>query len=357
MVHNFREFKRIVGPKVKVCCVVKANAYGHSIKEAAQILNRAGAEWFGVDSLEEARLLRKAGIKIKILILGYIPLTNLALATAENFSITVYNLKILEKIVLLKLKKPIKIHLKIETGLNRQGIEEENMSEFIKFLKAHGDKFITEGISMHFANIEDTQNPSFALLQLKRFSNAVKEIEKRKVKFTLKHAAASAGAILYPQTHLNMVRVGIGLYGLYPSPQTAAKVKLRPVMTWKSVVAQIKNVDRGESVGYGRTWIAKDKTKIAVVPVGYFDGYDRKLSNCGRVIIRGKYARIVGRICMNMFMVDISCISGVKLEDEVILVGKSGCCEITVDEIAGKIGTINYEVVSRINPAISRIVK
>lgn len=356
LLSNVSVFRSIVGNNVLLCGVVKANAYGHGIKEVSSILEKSRIDWFAVDSANEALSLRGFEIKKPILVLGYIRLSELEEVINSNISFVVYNLETLKEIVSINFKKKAKIHLKIETGLNRQGIEEKNISGFVEFIKLHKDKFVTEGISMHFANIEDTKDPSFAKLQLKRFNKKVEEIEEQGIKFNIKHAAASAGVVLYPETHLDMVRVGIGLYGLHPSKETIGKIELKPVMTWKAVIAQIKNVSKGESVGYGRTWIAKKKTKIAIVPVGYSDGYDRKLSNCGRVIIKGKYAPVVGRICMNMFMVDVTKIPSVQLEDEAIIIGKKGNLEITADEIAQKIGTINYGVVSRINPLLPRIV-
>lgn len=356
LLFNVTAFRSVVGNKVLFCGVIKANAYGHGLKEVSSVLEKSKIDWFAVDSANEALSLKGFGIKKPILVLGYVRLSELEEVINKNISFVVYNLETLKKIVTLSLKKKALIHLKIETGLNRQGIKEIDISKFVEFIKSHKDKFITEGISMHFANIEDTKDPSFAKLQLKRFNEKVKEIETKGIKFDIKHATASAGVILYPSTHLDMVRVGIGLYGLHPSKETIDKIILKPVMTWKTVIAQVKNVSKSESVSYGRTWVAKKKTKIAVIPAGYSDGFDRKLSNCGRVIVKGKYAPVIGRICMNMFMVDVTEISSVQLEDEVIIIGKNGNLEITADEIAQKIGTINYEVVSRINPLLPRIV-
>ncbi|MDP3994445.1 MAG: alanine racemase [bacterium] len=355
-VKNVRVFRKLIGNKVLICGVVKANAYGHGLGEVAQILKNTDVDWFAVDSVKDALLLRDLKTKKPVLILGYINLSDIGDLIRKDISFVVYNIETLKKIVELNLNKKAKIHLKIETGLNRQGVEGIELKEFVKFIKLHKDKIVPEGISMHFANIEDTKNPDFAKLQLKRFKERLREIEKQGVKFNIKHAAASAGIILYPDTHLDMVRVGIGLYGLFPSKETIKKVKLFPALSWKSIVAQIKTVDKGESVGYGRTWFAHRKSKIAVIPVGYFDGYDRKLSNRGKVIIKGLFASVVGRICMNMFMVDVTDILRVKLEDEVVLVGKQERNQITADELAEKIGTINYEVMARINPGIPRVI-
>jgi alanine racemase len=178
------------------------------------------------------------------------------------------------------------------------------------------------------------------------------------------HSAASAGTLLYPETHFSMVRVGFGIYGWWMSLETRVSILaqkrnliLKPVLTWKSIVAQIKQIDVGESVGYGQTWFATRKSKIAIIPVGYSEGYDRKLSNIGKVIINGKYATVIGRVAMNMIMIDVTDVKNVKLEDEVALLGNMDGLKISADEIAKKIGTINYEVVSRINPLLPRIIK
>jgi len=352
---NISAFKLFVGKKVLFCGVVKANAYGHGFKEVSSVLIKSQIDWYAVDSANEAISLRKLGVRKPILVLGYSRLVELNEIIESNISFVVYNLETLKKIVALNLKKKAKIHLKIETGLNRQGIEEKSIFKYIEFIKLHSDKFIAEGASMHFADIEDNKNSSFAKLQLKIFNERIKKIKELGINFSFKHAAASAGTILYSNTHLDMVRIGLSLYGLHPSRETTDKIKLKPVMTWKALIVQIKNVSKNESVGYGRTWTAKRTTKIAIIPVGYSDGYDRKLSNCGRVIIKGKYAQVLGRICMNMFMVDVTDIPGIKLEDEVVIMGKKDNLEITADEIAKKIDTINYEVVSRINPLLPRV--
>jgi alanine racemase len=357
LISNFITFREVVGAKTTVCCVVKANAYGHGINEVSRILAKAGAQWFGVDNLEEAITLRVSGITQPILILGYTRLSDLKKAIENNLSFVVYNPETLKKIVALKLKNKAKIHLKIETGLNRQGVVEKEIDGLVKFINRHKERIIPEGISMHFANIEDTKNPGFANYQLKRFQKTVSKTESQGLKFQIKHTAATAGAILYPRTRLDMVRVGIGLYGLYPSKETRKKIKLTPALSWKSIVAQIKVVEKNESVGYGRTWIAKKRSRIAIIPVGYSDGYDRKLSNSGRVIIRGKYASVVGRIAMNMIAVDVTEIPRILLEDEVTIIGESKGKTISAEEIAEKIGTINYEVVARINPLLPRIIK
>ncbi len=351
LIHNLGEFRKRVGKRIKIMAVVKANAYGHGILEVAKIVSRNGADWLGVASLEEGLLLRQEKINLPILVLGYIPLSEIGKAIKEDLSFVVYNRQTLEKA-----NQKAKVHLKLETGTNRQGIDLKEIVFFAKFCQKKN--IFLEGIYTHFANIEDALDPSFAMEQLEVFKKALQLLKQARIEIPLKHTACSAATILFSQTYFNLVRVGISLYGLWPSKETKISaqnsLELKPVLSWKTKIAQIKRVEKGESVGYGRTWWATRKSKIAVLPVGYWDGYDRKLSNSGRVLIHGQFAPVVGRVCMNMIMVDVTDISGVGLEDEVVLLGKQGKNEVTAEELAEKIGTINYEVVTRINPLLSR---
>lgn len=339
--------------------VVKANAYGHGILAISSVLQKGGIGWLGVNSLEEGILLRQNKINLPILVLGYIPLNSLSQAIVNNLSFVVYNRETLNKAgeEAKKLKRQAKIHLKIETGTNRQGVAAEELLTFIRKLQ-RAPLVSLEGVYTHFANIEDALDSSFAMGQLKKFKEAIKTLEKAGINIPLKHTASSAAAILFEKTHFDMLRIGIALYGLWPSREvkiaSRSKFDLKPVLAWKTKVAQVKKVKKGEKIGYGCTFTVKKDSTVAVLPIGYFDGYDRRLSNCGEVLIKGKRAPVVGRVCMNMIMIDTTEVPGVKLEDEVVLLGKQGRDEISADELAEKIGTINYEVVSRINPMIPR---
>ena len=359
---NLKALRKIVGKERKIACVIKANAYGHGILEVAKILEREKADFFAVDNIKEAALLKNSGILTPILILGYIELADLKEAILSDFSFVCYNQETLRKIISLSLPKPAKIHLKIETGLNRQGVAKKEILLYTSMIK-RTPKIFLEGISTHFANIEDTLEPSFAKEQIARFKEGIALVRKSGLKPKYLHAAASAGAILYGGARFNMVRTGIALYGLWPSRETKIALKMRkkhlilkPVLSWKSLVSQVKKIKTGESVGYGRTWSAPRKSKIAVIPVGYSDGYDRKLSNKARVIIKGRFAPVIGRVAMNMIVADVTEIANVNIEDEVTLIGKSGPNEVTADELTQKADTINYEVVSRINPLLPRVI-
>lgn len=369
LIHNLGQFRRRVEKRIKIMAVVKANAYGHGILEVSKIVSQNGADWLGVNSLGEGLVIRQEGIKLPILVLGYIPLSEIEGAIRNDLSFVVYNRQTIKEaeVKARPLKKKAKVHLKLETGTYRQGIEVREIAPFTEFCLKQENIFL-EGIYTHYANIEDTLDSSFAMEQLKTFKRALSAIGGsafggQLIKSIIKHTACSAATILFKETYFDLVRVGIGLYGLWPSRETkisakeeGIKLDLCPVLTWKTGIVQLKEVEKGKTIGYGRTFTTNRKTKIAVLPVGYWDGYDRKLSNSGRVLIHGQFAPVVGRVCMNMVMVDVTDIPKIKIEDEVVLLGKQGKNEVTAEEIAQKIGTINYEVITRINPLLPRTV-
>jgi len=364
LLHNLEQFKKLVGEQIKIMGVVKANAYGHGLIEVAGVISDK-VDWFGVDSLSEALKLRQAAIKKPILILGYTELKDLKEAVKNNISLTVYNKETIEKLGKIPIHNPNlnpKIHIKIETGTTRQGVLENEILDFVKFVKQYPSIEI-HGLSTHYANIEDTTDSSFAMVQLETFSRVTEILKKENVSVSLRHTACSAATILFPETRFDMVRLGISMYGLWSSKETKAVAKnknleldLRPVLTWKTIVAQIKNLSAGTPVGYGLSERVSRDSKIVVLPIGYYDGYDRKLGNVGNVLIRGKRCKVLGRVCMNMIIVDVTDVEKIELEDEAVLLGRQGKEEISAEDLAGKIGTINYEAVTRINPLISRSV-
>ncbi len=351
---NLAVFRAIAGKNVVCMAIVKANAYGHGLAETAKILARTPGIFFGVDSIDEALAVSRIAPRHPILIVGYIPPSRLPEAVAHRFRIAAYSREILSKIVSLAkrrgLPKPI-IHLKIETGTNRLGLTVAELRKISALPPI-------EGIYTHFAETEDPKS-TFYTEQIAVLEHARALLQKRGVEPEYIHTASTAAILQYPEARYNMMRLGLGIYGLWPSHDVQRAVKnriaLQPVLAWKTRIAQVKTLRAGESVGYDRAYRARNAKKIAVLPVGYSDGYDRGLSQKGEVFIRGKRARVIGKVCMNMMMVDISGISA-KVNDEVILLGGAGGSAITADEIAKKIGTINYEVVSRINPLIPRII-
>ncbi len=258
-------------------------------------------------------------------------------------------------------KHPAKCHLKLETGTNRQGINREDLPAVIDCFKSTAHLKLV-GVSTHFANIEDTTDHSYADLQFKRYTELKAVIEDAGFVIKYAHLASSAASLLFPHTHFNLARVGIALYGHWPSKETYLSYRLagkqnhmlRPVLSWKTLIGQIKDVRKGEYIGYGTTYRATANLKIAVLPIGYFDGYDRQISNNGYVLVNGMRAPVRGRICMDMFMVDVTDIPNVSLESEVVLIGRSGDETIRAEDLAGWTNTINYEVLARLGMHLKR---
>ena len=364
--HNIQQFCNLIGSTKKIAVIVKANAYGHGIIEISKLASKYGADWLGVNSLEEALLLREKGINLPIILLGYVPLSELQKAVENNIRLTVYNQETIDKLgkITSKVKRKAYLHIKLETGTHRQGIKGEDLLPFIRRIEKY-HYLIIEGISTHFANIEDTTDHSYAQSQLEKFNQYLNLLKKNKIEIPIKHTACSAATILFPETYFDMARVGIGIYGLWPSKETYLSciqdkrepVSLKPVLSWKTKIIQIKEVQEGAFIGYGCTYKTTRPTRLAVLPVGYYDGYDRHLSNSSYVLVKGKRAPLRGRVAMNFITVDITDIPGVKLEEEVALIGRQGKETLTAEYLASLCGTINYEIVTRINPLIPRLVR
>jgi alanine racemase len=357
---NLDTFRSLTASGTDLMVVVKSNAYGHGLRIVSKVIAEQ-ADWFGVDALAEALEVQAVAPGKPILIMGHSDIRNITRIVEHGFRQAVYRMDVLEALSAeaKRLDKTAHIHLKIETGTNRLGIPLEEVASFGR--RAAGLPGIdVEGVYTHFSNIEDTLDPSFALRQLERFTESLASLESAGVRPVVVHAAATAGILLYPETHFSMVRLGIGTYGIWPSRETqiaarerGRQVTLKSVLTWKTRIAQLKKIEAGEYVGYGLSFRAPRATTIATIPVGYFEGYDRKLSNQGSALVRGKHVPIVGRVAMNMTMLDVTD-AGASEDDEVVLLGRQGGREITADEIGDRIGTISYEIVARINPLLER---
>jgi alanine racemase len=358
--HNLREILRCTAEGTKLCAVVKSNAYGHGVSQITKLL--PSAHWFAVNSLDEGLELKRIGVQKPVLVLGHVPLSRLSEAADAGLRITVFNRDTVKAIeVLPKGREPLRVHLEIETGTARQGVLPEDVASFVEY--AAGKKgVLLEGVSTHFANIEDTLNHEYAERQLSIFTQTLDRIRALGLDPPVIHTACSAAAILFPKTHFTMLRTGIGLYGLWPSRETYLSARmeqscipaLRPVLTWKTRIVQLKTLPAGSFVGYGCTYRVMRKTKLAVLPAGYADGYDRAFGNSAYVLVRGKRAPVIGRVCMNHCMIDVTDIREVKLEEEVVLLGKSGEENLTAEKLAEWADTINYEIVARISPLLER---
>lgn len=355
ILHNLAQYQKIVGNSVEVMPIVKSNAYGHGMVEVAKLVSPK-VKWLGVVSLGEALELRKNNIRKKIFVLSYAPQRQLAEGIKQNIDLPIYDLAYAKIIsdVAGKLRKKARVHVKIDTGATRVGVLAKEGIEFIKKIRLLPNLNIV-GIYSHFAASEENQK--YTKLQLKNFSKVLEQLEKEGIDIPFKHFSCSAAALVEPRAHFNMIRLGLGLYGLWPSGQ-AKKIALKqyswlkskPALSWKTKIIQVKNIPKGTKVGYGCTYVAKKKMKIAILAVGYWEGYDRHLSNTGYVIIKNKKCPIAGRVCMNLTMVDVSKVKGVKAGDEATLLGNG----LSAEDMAEKIGTINYEVITRINPLLER---
>ena len=362
--HNYKVIREQISDRTKLCCVIKADAYGHGALEFAELYEQLGADFFAVSNLEEALQLRIGGIKLPILILGYTPASYAKELSDNNISQAILSLEYAKE--LSESAKTfgvcVKSHIKIDTGMSRIGImcqdtKRDNAPEEVMEIFSLSNLEI-EGIFTHFAVSDEKESgEEYTLHQIECFEyiiNSLKEngIDTDKI---IKHCSNSAAIMDYKSAHMDMVRAGIILYGLSPSSKLKGQVALKPAMEIKSVVAHIKDVEAGTTISYGRTFEAEKKMKIATVPIGYADGYIRNLANDAYMIGKGKKAKVVGRICMDQCMIDISEIEGVKVGDTVTVVGKTGNTEITMDDVASWTGTINYEVVCLVGKRVPRV--
>lgn len=357
LVHNFDIIKK-EATGAKLMAVVKADAYGHSARIVAPILEQHGADAFAVSNIEEAITLRGCGITRPILILGYTPVSMAAQLYLNDISQCVYSPEYataLSKRACTDGVK-VKVHIKLDTGMSRLGFDcrDEKLSGIEEAVTAARLKgFIFEGIFTHFAVSDrtETSEDGFTDKQYSRFCTAAERFEKAGLRPKYRHCCNSAAFCLDSDKHFDMCRPGIILYGLTPSSDLKLKEAFIPVMTVKSVVSMVKTIKKGDTVSYGRTFTAEKEMKTATVTAGYADGYPRLLSNKGYVLINGKRANIIGRVCMDQMSVDVSDIDNVKQGDEVILFGKT----LPVEELADMCGTINYEIICGISPRVPRI--
>lgn len=352
--HNFNELKKCVNENVKLCAVIKADAYGHGAVTLAHELQDK-VDYFAVATTDEAIELRNSGIENSIIILTYTHSDDYKLLIENEISLTVFTKESADRIQkeASAIGKKALIHIAVDTGMTRIGFTpDEKAIEDIKYISSLSDIEI-QGIFSHYA-CADTEDKSFSGIQTERFVNFIKKCEDAGVHFPVRHLCNSAGISEFSE-HFDMVRMGISLYGLYPSEEIdKSKINLIPAMTYKSHITYIREVPEDIGISYGHTYKTTETRTIATVAAGYADGYPRALSNCGRVIVNGNFAPIVGRVCMDQFMIDVTGID-VKTDDEVILFGSDGNLSVTAEEIGEKSMSFNYEVicsVARRNPRV-----
>ena len=361
--HNFNEIKNKINGKAKICCVIKADGYSHGAAELANVYEKLGADFFAVSNIDEGIEIRDAGCKLPIVILGYTPVKDCPKLAEYDISQAVFSLDYAKDLsdACFKHQCSCKIHIKIDTGMSRIGFmcqefPRDNGSIQQIYEACSLPNLEVEGLFTHFCVSDETDDGrEFTHLQYHNFQYVKTELEKLGLRIPICHCSNSGAIEDYSETYCDMVRAGIILYGLAPSQKLAGKLKLIPAMTLKTTVAYVKELKKGAAVSYGRTFIADKDMKIATVPIGYADGYIRSNAENGYMLINGQKAKIVGRICMDQTMLDVTDLDYVEQGDEVIVFGTGKAGEPTADMIAQNTGTINYEVVCLVGKRVPRI--
>lgn len=353
--HNIEEARKNIREDTKIMAVVKADAYGHGAVEVSHALSDL-VDAYGVAMAEEALELRQSGIRKRILILGYTAEDWFPELIGHRIAQTVYTWEMAEKLnrAAEQLGQKAIVHIKLDTGMGRIGFAAADENVWVVKQISALPYLELEGIFTHFARADEAA-PDPIREPFHRFQFFVTKLEREGIHIPIRHVSNSAAIINFPEGNLNMVRSGITTYGLYPSEQVSREVmRLTPAMQWKSVVSYVKDIEAGTSISYGGTFVSDRSMKVATIPVGYADGMKRDLSNKGRVLIRGRYANILGRVCMDQFMVDVSDIPYVSAGDEVTIFGRDGGREIPVEEVAGQCHSFNYEFVCGITARVPR---
>lgn len=362
---NIERIKKYIGPKVDIAAVIKSNAYGHGLIEIAQVVSKTGVKFLCVDNIFEARAIKNSPYQLKpnILILGGVESEDLPWVIRNNIHFGIYDLVFAKKAQNLakKLKRKGKAHIKIDTGMHRLGFNIEDAIDSIIEIQKNYHHIEIEGLWSHFADSGSERSEKYTLGQIQKFSELIERLKRNRIKIRYEHLCNSSGVVAFPEAYFNLVRPGILIYGIFPSDYIKKnyqrRLKIEPALNFKTRIVALRDLPKGERIGYGLTHRLKKNSKIAVLPVGYKDGYGRDLSNKGEVIIKNIKCRVLGRICMRMMMVDVSSVRGVKLDDEVILLGGDGHAKIEADEVAEKMDTIPYEVLSRISESVPRTYK
>ena len=353
--YNIKTVQALNPADRKTLLVIKADAYGHGAVTLARELSDL-ADYFATATMDEAVELRRSGVTLPILILGYTDPSEYKTGIENDITLAIYDAEragVLSDTA-LQMNKKAKVHIKVDSGMSRIGFQctEKDVEEAEKLLGYEG--LDVEGIFTHYAKA-DYENKSDAMTQYEKFSWFVKEMEKRGADFKIRHIDNSAGAMEIHSDGFDMMRLGIVIYGLYPSEEIDKNVVLKPAMTLKASVVHVKELEAGRGVGYGWTYVTEKPTKIATVSVGYADGYPRALSNKGRVLIHGQYAPIVGRVCMDQIMVDVTDMEEVNVGDEVVLFGKQGENCISIEEVAEPANSFNYEMACHVSRRVPRV--
>ncbi len=355
--HNVGQYKNLIGKSVNLMAVVKADGYGHGAVQVAEAVLQAGADYLAVALLDEALQLRGAGISAPILVLGYTPIRSIKEAILFDVELTVFTLDVLDEIIFQaeQLQKPVSIHLKVDTGMSRIGVQ--SAEEALKLAeKAVSSSFVfLKGIFTHFANADNVDS-SYTNKQYELFMSVIAYLDQHHIHIPLKHCCNTAATMRFPDKHLDMIRVGIGIYGLYPDQSlTDHRINLKQAMSLKTKIASLKTVPMSQPISYGCTSIPTHDSMIATLPIGYADGLSRLLSNRGEFLLHNQKVFVTGRVCMDQTMIEVSDIVGCTQGDVVTIFGGEGDSFQSVDEIANLMGTINYEVVCLIGKRVPRV--
>lgn len=351
LINNYYIYKEHISKKMKIMAVIKADAYGHGDRKIGKMLSDLGISFFAVSNIDEAIHIREAGVEGQILILGYTPIDRASELISHDITQALLSEEYAKKIAALRL--PIKCQFAIDTGMRRIGLNADYLEKCENTIREYHKMLNLEGLFTHLCVADTPDQNSFTQRQIKAFENICNSVADLELPFC--HCMNSAGGLWHHSNISCFARLGIILYGLKPDYMNILPNGINPVLSWKSVVSMVKEVNPGDTIGYGRSFVAENKTRIATIPTGYADGYSRLLSNKGWVLINGAKAPIVGRICMDQMMVDITDIPNVQFDTEVVLIGKSGNEEITADDLANLYGTIGYEVVCGISKRVDRI--
>lgn len=355
---NYEQLRKKVGKETKMLAVVKADGYGHGATFISKELQRLGVDLLGVAISEEGISLRKAGIRIPIIILNGVFKGQIKKTIEYNLTPVIFDSNTAQRLADegKRVNKRIKVHVKIDTGMGRVGILPKDIMPFFSKLKDMANLEV-EGVLSHLstADGDSPEDRDFISLQLQRFEKCLKEMDMLGFSPPLRHIANSAATIDLPPSFCNVLRPGLMLYGAYPSSRFAEKIHLKPVMSLKTEIMQIKSVPAGYGISYKRTFVTQRDSVIATLPIGYADGYSRLLSNRGAALVGGEKTPVVGTVCMDMTMVDVTNVPNVHVGDEAVLIGRQGDKEISADEMANKIGTISYEVFCGVSKRVPRI--
>ncbi len=355
--HNYRLFRKLLPPKCRLMAVAKSNAYGHGLYDYAPVMEQMGVDWLGVDSIVEAVTLRKIGIRKPILVFGYTVPARFEEAAKHDISLTVSSSECLQSLQNNQKGGKIKVHLKIDTGLHRQGFFPDEVPRVIRILKKNLGHLDVEGVYTHFAKAKDPQDRTYTLGQIEKFNKALAAFQDAGFA-PIRHACATAGTFSYPEARYDMVRIGVGLLGIWPSLEMKAVLektyRLMPALSWRTIISEIKHLPRGSGVSYELTETLRRDSKVGVCPIGYWHGFPRSLSSVGEVLIHGRRAKVLGLVTMDMIVVDLTDIPRVSVGDEVTLIGRDNKDEISAYEMAQKAGVSYYELLTRLNPLIQK---